>query len=802
MLKKVLIAILAVVLVAAGGIYFWLQHSLPQYEGDVSIPGLHNPVNVHFDDFGVPHIEATNNHDLFMAFGYLHAQERLFQMEMMRRAGSGRLAEIIGQPMIKVDRIFLTLGMKENAEQSAALFEKKKGTPMYAAIRSYLDGVNHFIEHGPTPPEFSIIGITKQKFEPIDLYYITGAMAFNFGMAQKTEPVVDYIAKHYSEAHLNDIGLFHANESSIPTTPHDSAYFKSILGLAKAFEETEAIMPFATLNGSNAWAVSGTKTASGEVIVSNDTHIGYMIPQTWYEAHLKSPDFEMSGHYLSGVPFALIGRDRYKAWGVTMLLNDDMDFYAEQPSQGDSTLFLYEGNYEPCEQKSYAIRVKGLPDTTINVRVTRHGPVINDVFKLMPSRPVSVKWTYTEQENRNLDAFWQMNIARDMNSFEQGVSLVHAPGLSINYGDSDGNIAWWAAARFTERGQDVNSWTILDGSIAAHDWKGYYPFAMNPRCINPASGYIYSANDWPDDLLKHATDTNHTPLFYPGYYKPQYRADRIRTLLEPENKWTLEKMKGLINDCRSETDEQLLNEWEEILSQSQLKADDRLAKLKPMLEWNGEYNPELVGPTLFNRILYHGMRLAMEDELGHELFKLYLTTHQFQRSIRVLNNYPDSPWWDNIHTTTMESRKDILVAAFNATFEELENAFGSNPEHWTWGKSASLELKHPLGEVAMLRPLFSIGKRPVWGGNETIHQSGFYLDSTVYAKVFFGSQMRTMVDFSDVDNGLNITPSGQSGHLLSAHYDDQAGLYAQREFREQTLLIDSSWRKLTMSPSP
>ncbi|MFM9005324.1 MAG: penicillin acylase family protein [Flavobacteriales bacterium] len=800
MVKKILVVIIVLVCSLILGGYFWLRSSRPAYEGTISIAGLSNPVNVHFDDFGVPHIEAENNHDLFMAFGYVHAQERLFQMEMMRRAGSGTLAEIIGQPMIKVDRIFLTLGMKESAEQSAALFENKKGTPMYEAIKSYLDGVNYFIEHGPTPPEFSIIGITKRKFEPIDLYYITGAMAFNFGMAQKTEPVVDYIAKHFGEEHLYDIGLFHSKETSIPTTPHDSAYLNSVLGLAKAFEETEAIMPFATLNGSNAWAVSGAKTASGEVIVSNDTHIGYMIPQTWYEAHLKSPEFEMSGHYLAGVPFALIGRDRYKAWGVTMLLNDDMDFYTEQPSSGDSISFLYEGNYEPCKQKSYAIRVKGLPDTTIHVRVTRNGPIINDIFKLLPSQPVSVKWTYTQLENRNLEAFWQMNNARDIQSFEQGLSLVHAPGLSINYGDAEGHIAWWAAARFTERGQQVNSWTILDGSKVEHAWKSYYPFEMNPRCIDPASGYIYSANDWPDDLLKYASDTNHTPLFYPGYYKPQYRADRIRTLLEPENKWTLEKMKGLINDCRSETDEQLLEEWTAILSNSTLQYDQRFVKLKESLDWNGEYNPELVAPTLFNRLLYHSMRLAMEDEVGHELFKLYLTTHQFQRSIRALNDHPNSPWWDNVHTTTQESRNDILQAAFEAAYEELERTFGSDVQQWTWGKSASVELKHPLGEVAMLRPFFSIGQRSVWGGNETIHQAGFYLDSTSYAKVFFGSQMRTMVDFSDVDNGLNITPSGQSGHLLSKHYDDQASLYAQRDFRPQTLRIEPSWRTLKLVP--
>jgi penicillin amidase len=191
----------------------------------------------------------------------------------------------------------------------------------------------------------------------------------------------------------------------------------------------------------------------------------------------------------------------------------------------------------------------------------------------------------------------------------------------------------------------------------------------------------------------------------------------------------------------------------------------------------------------------------MTDEIGKDLFSLFLTTHQFQRSIKALNEQPQSPWWDNLQTTQKETQTEILRAAFEAAYIELSASFGDNPHHWTWGKSAVVELKHPLGEVAALRPLFSLPKREVWGGNETIHASGFYLDSTSYAKVFYGSQMRTMVDFADVENGLNITPSGQSGHLMSDHYDDQAPLYAKREFRAQSLSTASCRKKLMLEPA-
>lgn len=799
-MKKIFFLLVAVLVCVAMGLFIWLRSSMPTYEGSLKLTGLEQPVAVHFDEFGVPHIEAKNNHDLFMAFGYVHAQERLFQMEMLRRAGSGRLAEIIGQPMIKVDRIFLTLGMREYAEASAARLEQQRNTPMYAALQAYIDGINYFIDHGPTPPEFSIIGITKRKFEPIDLYYITGAMAFNFGMAHKTEPVVDHIAKHYPKQHLEDIGLFHGNESAIPTTPHDSAFFNSIMQLAQAHAATESVMPFASLNGSNAWVVAGSKTKSGRVMVSNDTHIGYMMPQTWYEAHLKSPEFEMYGHYLAGVPFAMIGRDQYKAWGVTMLLNDDMDFFAEQPSAGDSTLFLYEGNYEACTQRKYSIPVKGSTDTIIQVRVTRHGPIINDIFKSLPDHPVSAQWAYTLIENKNLEALWQMNTAHEIATFTKAISEIHAPGLSINYGDAQGHIAWWAAARFVQRPDSMNSWTILDGSKASNDWIGYYPFEMNPRCIDPAHGFIYSANDWPDDVFKYSVHSTVKPLFYPGYYKPQYRADRIRALLEPENSWTLDKMKTMINDSRSVVDAAIMKRWVETFEQSELNGDEDYLLVKPYLQWDGEYQPTSVGPTLFNRLLYQSMRLALQDEMGDKLFNLFLTTHQFQRAIQTLNDATASPWWDNVRTPERETYNDIMREAFRLAYAELEEEFGKNPGKWTWDRSAYLEIKHPLGEVALLRPLFSLGKRPVWGGNETVHQSGFYPDSTCYAKIFFGSQMRTMFDFGDFENGVNITPSGQSGHVMSEHYDDQAALYAHQDFRKQYMTVNPSWRMLRLTP--
>jgi penicillin G amidase len=809
-LRRILISLLVLILIISGGVYWWLKQSAPVYEGELNLTGLNATVSCYFDDFGIPHIYASSKPDVYMAFGYIHAQERLFQMEMLRRAGSGRLAEIIGKPMLKIDRMFLSLGLREYAIESAAYFESQKGTAMYDEVQAYLRGINLFISQGPTPPEFSIIGIEKRPFSVEDLYYISGAMSFSFSQAQKTEPVIDFIHKNYGNQYLKDMGLWHqGNESYIPihhatedsvtrakargasamnvrSTEHNSP----VLALARVFREVENIMPMQLLQGSNSWVVSGKKTESGEVIFCNDTHIGYMLPQTWYEAHLETPEFSIYGHFMAGIPFALVGRNNQLSWGLTMLLNDDMDFYHETKHPTDPDLFLFEGQYEKSSIREYQIKIKGEQDTTIQVRVTRHGPVINDAFEGMDQeKPISMFWTYTKLPNRNIDAFYGMNNAVNMAAFETNLEKIHAPGLSVSYGDKLGNVAWWGCASLMERAADLNSWTMLDGSKSAQECKGFYPFEKNPRCINPPQGFIYSANDWPQDLnALQNKDSASGELWYPGYYKPQYRADRIQKLLNQSNDWTLDKMKTVMTDHVSDADSALMQIWyAAIKDHPELMNNSELQEYLQLMNWNGSYDPLNPSPVLFNRMLYLYLHGAMADELGPERFRILLETHQIQRTQLILAKQDSSIWWDNITTTQKESKNDILYQAYKQSIKALQEEFGPNFKLWNWKKCLSLELKHPLGEVALFKPFFNIGPYPVHGGNETILQSGFKLDSSGHYNAFFGSQMRIMVDFAHTDSALNITPSGQSGHLMSKHYQDQASLYRKMEFRLQTM---------------
>jgi penicillin G amidase len=778
-LKRILLALIVLVTGAAVGGYLWIKSSAPDYSGELTLGGLNAPVDVWFDDYGIPHIKAESKADLYRAFGYVHASERLFQMEMLRRAGGGRLSEIIGPDLLQTDIMFRTIGISDYADESDSALHTSGNEAMLADIQAYLDGVNAFVNEGTTPREFSIIGIEKTPFTTRDLYLITGAMSFSFSQAQKSEPVFDFIHSAWGDKHLADLGMWHEEgDGFIPGAPDTSAS-SALLEFGKTASAVHATLPVSPLLGSNSWVVSGKRTSSGKVIFCNDTHIGYLLPQTWYEAYLECPGFELYGHFMGGVPFALVGRNAELSWGLTMLLNDDMDFYRETFDVQDTLKVMHKGQWTRSSVKEYRIGVKGQPDKLIRVRQTPHGPVINDAFDGMPAdAPVSMYWTYTQLPNLTIEALHGLNNAHSMAEFAAYLPLIHAPGLNINYGDKQGNIAWWAAAKLIQRPSHVNSKVLLDGASGNDEMTGFLDFAANPRNINPESGYIATANEWPAPI---------DSAFYPGYYLPPYRGERIRERLASKVDWTADDMKMLLSDAVNEADAKALRQMLARLSPILRKSGDSVAEelIEHLRDWDGAYGPEEIAPAVFTRLQYHFLKEVCEDELGEERFALFLTTHQMRYAYAELMDRPDSEWYDNVHTDVTEPQDTVLLRAWNATAEGLTEELGANWKLWKWSKVSTLEMKHPLGNVSVFRPLYNLGPFPNYGSNETIRQGGFHLNGSGQYDVHFGSQMRIITDYSDDANCWNVTPAGQSGHPGSPHYDDQSPLYNAGEFRRQ-----------------
>ncbi len=766
---RILLALLVLLFVALGYVYYKGFSTRPILDGEIKITGLKESVEVRFDDFGIPHIKANNKADLYRAFGYVHAQDRLFQMELLRRAGGGRLSEIIGEPMIKVDKMFHTIGLPEYAAQSAQATLASGNSAMLADIQAYLDGINAFIAEKKLAPEFILMGFEPEPFQLEDMFKISGAMAFSFSQAQKTEPVVSTMFAKYGNEVLEDLGVGHQPEESFIPYYDDR---KDSIGkvIAAWSEQVNGIfeaLPFSPLEGSNAWAVSGQKTESKSVLFCNDTHIGYLLPQTWYEASLECPNFKMYGHFMAAIPFALVGRNDQLAWGLTMLLNDDMDFYFEK---SDTSSF---------RSREVEIKVKDSSPIRHKIYSTPRGPIINQSFDhLGASAPISMRWLYTQEQNKTIEAFYRLNGSTSIQEFESALPLIHAPGLSINYGDREGNIAWWACAHLIKRSSSESAYLITEATDSSNAWNGYYSFEENPRAINPPSGFIYSANDQIEMPLR-------SNPFYPGYYKPQYRADRISKLLESSDTWTTESMKQVMTDIQSDADLLLLSKVRSLLEDSLSKKD--LDLYADLWKWDGSYSEESFQATFFTKLLFLYMKNTLEDEMGPELFKTFLSSHLAQRTQTHLIEKEKSILWDDQKTEgRIETREEILLKSYRQAIEQLTLQFGENPKIWNWRKACSLELKHPLGEVPALRPLFNVGPSQISGGNETIMQSGFLLNESGEYKVYFGSQMRIIYDFAHPESSINITPCGQSGHRFSAHYQDQHEWYIQKGFRRMS----------------
>jgi penicillin amidase len=478
---------------------------------------------------------------------------------------------------------------------------------------------------------------------------------------------------------------------------------------------------------------------------------------------------DLYGNFLGGIPYALIGHNLAFTWGLTMLEQDDMDFYRETFDESGKKYFS-NGIWFEAHERPESIAVLGGDTVTFVVRSTHHGPIVTDFYDLPENGdPISLWWDYTKYANKLLPAFRLLNHANNISDAEKAASLIHGPGLNLMAADTGGNIGWWACAKLLKRRNHVNSKLILRGT-GEDDPLGAYPFSQNPKAINPPWNFVCSANDQPAPM---------DSLIYPGYYKPSNRADRIKELIVSRNDWTLEDMKDLMTDVTSTVDKQIA---EIIAREIGILDDDRLELLA---DWNGSHEIDEIGPTIYYAVLYQILHAALADEMGDEGFDTFLSTHWMKKCYSKLISNPSNIWWDNTNTQQTETRSEILNIAWKKAVTVLETTFGTNLHEWTWGNAHSLELEHVFGKVSLLRPLFNLSKNATRGGFETINQASFKLNASGKYVTKVGSQMRIIHDLADINKSISISPSGQSGHPMSKHYGDQEKAYRLGLFRPQ-----------------
>ncbi len=778
------IAIAATLLIAACAIYgYWHYNSLkPTYEGTLTLAGLTEDVEVYVDDYGIPHIYAQNETDAQFALGYMHAQDRLWQIELLRRVGSGRLAEILGEPVVKTDKFFRTINSLETAKKATKGFEAiPANDPMKKAALAYYAGINSFIKNGPTPVEFTILGIEKEELTILDCYAVFGYTAFSFAQAFRTDPIVAKIQQEYGDNYLNDLDVhWNPTAQKIPVfqaPAMTSTEVSDALSMNELFES----LPTPPWIGSNSWIISGEKTKSGKTIFTNDTHIGFAQPSVWWEAHIEYPGYRGYGNYLAGVPFPVVGHNEHVALGLTMFENDDIDFYVEKLNPSNKNQVAFRDEWEDLDVRKEVIKVKGGKDIEFEVKTSRHGPIVNDVvegIQKVTDQPVSAYWIYNEFIPNNLGTTYQLSRAKNIDEARTAASQIAAPGLNGMYADKEGNIAWWAMAKLPIRPDHVNTKLFLDGASGRDEILGYEDFKNNPQSENPPEGYLYSANNQPDT-------TN--GVLQPGYYIPEDRGKRIMDLLSAKDDWDVAAAKEMITEVVSDKKPMMVKKIIQILSNTAFEHQHAGKAAEILATWNGDNQLDDIAPTIFAKLQYKILELACKDELGDN-FTEFLSTVLSRRSLPFLLDLEASPWWDDQTTKDKkENRKDIILAAFEESLAEITVQLGEDVSEWKWGKVHTIEHPHTLGQNETLRPYFNVGPFPVIGNKEVINNMSFTINGSGKYEVVSGPAVRRIIDFADIEHSINVLPTGNSGNPLSPHYSDQAQLFVDGKFRPQLM---------------
>lgn len=775
--KKVGYVLLALILLIVISGYLFVALHKPDYSGEKKLPKLQNEVQVYFDTYGIPHIYGQTEEDAFRALGYVHAQDRLWQMELLRRIGSGGLSQVFGKDLIGTDKFFLSLGIDEASEKAVSKLDINGDAA--TIMQAYLDGLNQFVEEGPTPIEFYLTGIDKTEFTITDVYNIMGYMAFSFAMGHKTDPLLTNIQEKLGPEYLKDLAI-HSDTSTVWIENYKSEK-KDSLGNSVTAIVTEALgkVNLPLFEGSNSWVLAPAKTKNGKVIFANDPHIGFAQPSVWYEAHVETPTYSKYGYHIAGIPFPVLGHNRDIAYGMTMFENDDVDFYFEENNPENADQYRLNGIWADYESVTKTIKVKDSADVEFTFKKSVHGPILNGIAdQIQGERPISMYWVYTQEENTVVDAFYEISHATNLNEFTSALPKIHAPGLNIMYGDAMGNIGWFATAKLWRVSDSLNTKLVFDGGNKPSDTRGFLDFENNPQAVNPPWNYVYSANNQPDSI---------SGMLYPGYYLPENRAKRIVQLLNPKNDWDRNDVSSMILDVNSPVHLEIAQDLMHAINFKEV-SDKETKVLEALKAWDGTYSLENVGGTIYTRWIYQVLENIFEDELGAEQFEQLLATHVLKRTIAPLIESDKSVWWDDVSTPEIsEQRSDIIKKSLLEVIGSLESDFGPDIAKWTWNKVHSLEHGHPIGQVEALRSFFNVGPFPIDGSRETINNLGFPYDSSGVYKVSSGPSTRRIVDFSDVENSISILPTGQSGNPFSEHYMDQAEMYVNGEFRKMMM---------------
>jgi penicillin amidase len=732
----------------------------------MTISGLKDKVEIIRDSYGMPHIYAQTDADAFFAVGYCMAQDRLFHMDLVRRAARGRLAEILGKDLVPVDKLFRTITSGKSIESIASSYPHET----LAAMKAYTQGVNYFIENrkGPLPIEFTILGYEPEPWQISDASAVHYYMAWDLNSAFSIEMLHAAVIDKVGEKVARD--LFPDYVEGYPTIAPEGM---AALDLLKTLSLAREVLGTEGGGASNNWVVSGKNSATGMPILANDPHLGHGVPGIWYEVHLVTPLLNVSGSVLPGMPFVVIGANENVAWGWTNVMADDADFYIEKINPNNPDQYEYMGHWVDMTVKEEIINVKDAADVKFEVKLTHHGPLVDALNSLGKSYGTALSMRWTAYEMLETLPFYGLNIARSIDDIEKAVDDFKCPGQNWAYADKKGDIGYWAAVGIPIR-DGFSGAVPVPGWDGKHEWKGYVPTAEQPHMRNPSRGWIATANN------KHVGDDYPYPISH--YYGMPDRYARIQEMITAKEKLDVKDFQRMHADYYMI----LAEEWTPLIVKSlydkELSEKEKKA-LSILQGWDFVARADGIAPTVFHATINEMVKNSFKKRLGNQLYEQYIkNSFVVFNSLRSLMARGRSPWFDDPDTSKVEGINEIVVNSFKEAVAYLNGQMGDNMDDWKWGKLHTLTFYHPFGKSSSLMGYFmNIGPFPMGGSFATVNPQPYRLSKPWEG--YHGASLRYIIDFSDMKNSLRVIPAGISGNFMSPHYDDQVELWRTGKYR-------------------
>jgi len=851
---RLLIGALVIALVLAAGAFYYFksylpgtvaQQSFPQIDGEIQLAGLDGEVNIYRDAMGIPHIYAETTHDLFFAQGYVHAQDRFWQMDSWRHIGSGELSEMFGEGQVETDAFLRTLGWRKTAEAELAQLDPES----LAILSAYTDGVNAYLkDHGDTALslEYAVLGLLSpdyviEPWEPVHSLTWGKAMAWdlrgNMGdeieraelLKVLTPEQLAYIYPEYPKDHpviVNkipvegqasnispDLGLVSFDyASALEAASYNASLLDPVLG-----ELGDGI-------GSNSWAVSGALTDTGMPYLVNDPHLGIQMPSIWYQVGLHCVEkteacpYQVAGFSFAGVPGVVIGHNDRIAWGFTNVGPDVMDLYIEKVNPENPNQYEFNGEWVDFEAYEETIQIVGGEPVTITVLKTRHGPVISSTYGLtkdigdpdddefipfkdrvggveLPEQyVVALAWTALTPSTP-FEAIWGFNKAQNWEEFREATRAFHVPAQNLLYADVEGNIGYQMPGDIPIR-KNGDGTLPVPGWTDEYDWEGFIPFEELPYTFNPEEGYIVTANNQVN------------PWDYPYLITKDwdygYRAQRIVDMIESApgkiDKAYLQAMQGDSTDLNAQS---IIPIWNEI-EYKDASANEAYA-LDLMKNWDTVCNADSQACAVFQTFWWNLDQNTLNDNLP-EKNSVSGGSQNFE-TFRLLLPEPDNFFWDDKTTEdVVETRDEIFIASLVETVSQMEDQYGKDPAKWPhWGELHTATFENgTLGKsgVFLIEDLFNRGPFETSGGQSIVNATGWDVGSGFF--VDWLPSMRMIVDINDLNDSVTVHTTGQSGHAYHPHYIDMAPLWAGVEYYpmwwDQESIIDDAEGHLILKP--